>query len=694
MIRTSDNNSYVNQNPVVAEAAGEYGVKTISENAGVITYDYDFTKASVAKDTKIVAKNGTYFISDLGMYIHAANDVSIKENNSTKYLYTRNGDIIDFGVPTGYSGSFEIIAIDGNGGSGRYYQLYDENGNIINNDDGTDKAYSYFKNGSHREPETYNPIILFDSKYIYSTMIDSSEFTYVKLGCVGGDIKLHKVQITLTPIQKIEVTSITSTDGDMELTVGSSHPLNYTVEPSNYTDSLTWSSTASDVVSVDNGVIIAHKNGEATVTVTADSGESKSWNITVPEVHATSIELDRESYEGYLNDSFTLIETVLPEGSSDPISWESSNEAVATVVDGVVELVGEGEATITVSTNGYSDTCQVKCNVRKTTSVEFAVDEMNVEVWDTFELKATVLPENTQETPTYKSSDETIATVENGIVTTLKEGEVIITCESGEFSDEIKLVVGEASLSFSNSTGDMDFLSPSEENKGTYYVNGFRLFSNKPASGRAQVKDIEFNLSKAGTISFTYYESGNKKIREAQLTDSLGNVIKTVSGATGDKGGSVELKLEVFLNPGLYTFTNIEMDTKSENYLNSTYVNLVSISFVEANEQLYYQYDNDAAPTAIRFIGTIEVADVTTINTITLSFKLDGNDANKVVNITTLYTSVANTFEAVEGTYYVCHAITGIGSALTHEFEVTMTVEYADETVVSVTRSFTLGVNE
>ena len=500
------------------------------------------------------------------------------------------------------------------------------------------------------------------------------------------EITILEVLITYDTGEEYPVTSITSTDSSpIEVGAGSTYELNYTLttESGNETtDELTWSSNAPAVATVENGVVTAVSAGTANITLKANETVSYSWEIVVPVKNATSIELDEEAYTGFIGESFTLVETVLPEGASNVISWESNNTDVATVEDGFVSLVGEGEATITVSTdNGLSDTCVVTVSKVKTTSVEFDAEEMNVSVWDTFELKATVLPENTQDTTSYKSSDETVATIVDGVVTTLKEGEVTITCESGEFSDEVKLVVGkESSLSFTKGTDEAYAV-----NASTYHINGFRMNYNKSHSRGAQCGDVEFNVTKAGTITFKYYETGGDKGRMAKLSDSEGNVI--AEGAANTTSGSTLITLEAFVNEGTYLFANYESAGTGA----STLVNLESISFVEANEQLYYQYDNDAAPTAIRFIGTIEVADVTTINTITLSFKLDGNDANKTVNITKLYTSVANTFEAVEGTYYVCHAITGIGSALTHEFEVTMTVEYADETVVSVTRSFTLG---
>jgi uncharacterized protein YjdB len=60
-----------------------------------------------------------------------------------------------------------------------------------------------------------------------------------------------------------------------------------------------------------------------------------------------------------------LVATVTPENATDAtITWSSSDEAVATVVDGKVTAVANGTATITVTTaNGKTATCVVTVNI-------------------------------------------------------------------------------------------------------------------------------------------------------------------------------------------------------------------------------------------------------------------------------------------------------------------------------------------
>lgn len=99
-----------------------------------------------------------------------------------------------------------------------------------------------------------------------------------------------------------------------------------------------------------------------------------------PAVEVTGISLDRTEFTGAPGTSFTLVATVMPENATDKtVTWTSSNDAVATVADGVVSLVAYGTAVITASCGEYSATCTV--TVDSTDGVE------NIEATDNAEVR-------------------------------------------------------------------------------------------------------------------------------------------------------------------------------------------------------------------------------------------------------------------------------------------------------------------
>lgn len=83
--------------------------------------------------------------------------------------------------------------------------------------------------------------------------------------------------------------------------------------------------------------------------------------------------LDKETITMGTGELDILSETVLPGDAYDKsVSWTSSNESVATVVDGVVKGISEGECVITVTTHDgrFTDTCTVTV---KSLGIESAV---------------------------------------------------------------------------------------------------------------------------------------------------------------------------------------------------------------------------------------------------------------------------------------------------------------------------------
>jgi len=98
--------------------------------------------------------------------------------------------------------------------------------------------------------------------------------------------------------------------------------------------------------------------------ITATQVTSKKKVVINPKVAVNSVTLSPTSATLTLGETetVTLIPTVLPDDATDKsVTWSSSNEAVATVTDGVVTAVAAGTATITATaTNGTADTSDDK----------------------------------------------------------------------------------------------------------------------------------------------------------------------------------------------------------------------------------------------------------------------------------------------------------------------------------------------
>ena len=154
-----------------------------------------------------------------------------------------------------------------------------------------------------------------------------------------------------------------------------------------------------------------------------------------PEVAVTGVSVSQSSLTLEPGGTANLTATVAPSTATDKtVSWSTSNQSVATVSNGTVTAVGEGTATITATAGGKSATCQVtvKKKVIDVTSVELDMAKAEMETGQNLTLTATVKPDDaTDKTVTWTTSDAEIATVENGKVTAVSEGEVTLTAASG-----------------------------------------------------------------------------------------------------------------------------------------------------------------------------------------------------------------------------------------------------------------------
>lgn len=302
------------------------------------------------------------------------------------------------------------------------------------------------------------------------TAVGGGKATIIATSTVREDVQ-GTVEITVNvPLQSISIG-----DGVVELVKGQGTTFKIeSYEPEDTTEDLTnvkWESSDKTVATVDeNGNVKALKAGKTTITATV-AGKEASRTVNVKEYPLNGIELaEKAKTVDKADGAFELELLKKTEDGQDTtdtitsVEWTSSEESVATVTGdnekATVTPVGAGTTTITVRVTTdagartvYKATCVVTV-VIPLTGVEIYKDGTNVTgntmqlvKDDSFTLNASPVPVDTTDdtTVTWESSDPTSVSVNDGVVTALKESTkpVTITAKIGNKTAEIKVTAEE-----------------------------------------------------------------------------------------------------------------------------------------------------------------------------------------------------------------------------------------------------------
>lgn len=108
-----------------------------------------------------------------------------------------------------------------------------------------------------------------------------------------------------------------------------------------------------------------------------------SGDVVPPEtVPVTSVTLDKKNLSLSIGDKTKLNPTVLPiNASNKSVTWKSEKSEIASVVNGLVTGVGQGNTTITVKTvdGEYTDTCDVNVTQESTTDEHQELEKITVD---------------------------------------------------------------------------------------------------------------------------------------------------------------------------------------------------------------------------------------------------------------------------------------------------------------------------
>ncbi len=203
-----------------------------------------------------------------------------------------------------------------------------------------DNIYTYKVNIADHDNESgmYNTKVSVYDDYGNHSDVSLSEAIYPVL-----EVKLNKTTATLFKGQNLQLIA--------------------TFLPENTTGdtTITWESSDPEVATVEDGKVIALKEGTTTITATID-GVEKSCVVTVKEIPLDSIQIDRQEVTLFIGESLKLNVLFNPTDTTDEteVSWSSSDESIVSIAeDGTIIAKKAGTVTITAKVGDKTATATV-----------------------------------------------------------------------------------------------------------------------------------------------------------------------------------------------------------------------------------------------------------------------------------------------------------------------------------------------
>lgn len=253
--------------------------------------------------------------------------------------------------------------------------------------------------------------------------------TYIRATIETGDSCRVSVKVSGAPI-----TTLVLSETSLQLEVGESHTLTYTLNQTADDQRVRWSSEDPSVATVDkNGVVTAKGGGVTNIILTAVNGMTDTCSVYVPS-EVTRIELYPDEVHVGIGSTTPVDAYVFPGNARDrELLWESSDERIAVVdQNGQVTGVSAGDCLIrATSKNGIRGLAHVYVSILPD-ALEFSGDCVVLSKKDrTRQLAPVVTPAGAEGCHIdWASSDESVVTVKDGFLTAQGYGSAVVSASA------------------------------------------------------------------------------------------------------------------------------------------------------------------------------------------------------------------------------------------------------------------------
>lgn len=161
-----------------------------------------------------------------------------------------------------------------------------------------------------------------------------------------GDLSASRTVSVIIPVE-----SLTAEDASLHLADGAA-PLTYVVMPEHFTGALSFACADDAIATVDaDGLLTPVAVGDTTVTVTAPNGLTATAVVHVWDgPKALTLTPGKTEITTGGGTQIAVADEAGDEVAAESLTWTSSDESIATVTEGWVDMVGTGDVTITAAT--------------------------------------------------------------------------------------------------------------------------------------------------------------------------------------------------------------------------------------------------------------------------------------------------------------------------------------------------------
>ena len=444
------------------------------------------TSISASAESPIIAKT----ISLTGLRGGAGTQYSVSRNVPAATYVTvtdrSNGSWLKVQLPDGASGYIATDSLD-----------------ILT--DCTTTAYVNFRTGpdtTYKILKTFAPSTRLDIISFANTSWAKLKDSSGQVGYLCTDYANFVTDNSVIAAAAVKPFSISDTS------LGLAKGRKYTLKITGNSGAISWSSSDNNVATVNSGLVKGISAGTATITATdTKTNRHLTCKVTVKKTDYRYIFLSDSSKQLKQGESFVLTGRTLPEGGK--FYFKSSKPSVVTVTsDGTVKAVGAGTATITA----YDSTGYVKrnCMVTVIPKGTIALSQSSVTVAAGSSTVIGVYKQPASTKVTWKSSDTSIAGVNNGVVSGLRPGTAVITAADESGTSKQKCTVTVTAVSQGN-VGLSRYSAVTTAGK-TIYIKGYNGSSWKTSNSEiATVWDGFIRTKKAGQVAISFENAYGQK---------------------------------------------------------------------------------------------------------------------------------------------------------------------------------------